>query len=121
MPLESLTAHRHLQLIEGILHHVIRIQLVHLPHHNVHIRLLGLREEQELGPAGRLEAREPEQGRFEHLEAGRGGAWGRAGSDRGAEAGIVVVIVGTAAVVGEEEGCRGEGARDGVHAVEGAG
>lgn len=70
MAIERLTPDRHLQTIKRILHHIIRVELVHLAHDNVDIRLLRLREEQKLGPRHRLEARQPEQPGLQHLEPG---------------------------------------------------
>ena len=100
MPVKRLTPHRHLQLIERIFHHIIRIQLIDPPHNHIHIRLLRLGEQQELRPGHRLEARQAEERRLEHFDAGERGARDRR---RG----------------GGDEGGRCERARDGVHAVEG--
>ena len=74
MPIEPLTPNRHLHLIEGILHDIVGVQLIDAAHDDLHIWLLGFREEEELGPREGLETGQAEEGRFENLEAGEGGA-----------------------------------------------
>ena len=65
MPVECFTPHRHLQLVEGILHHVVCIQLVDLVDDRVHVAGHWVCEEQELGAGQCLEARQSELLRFE--------------------------------------------------------
>lgn len=66
---KRLTAHRHFQLVERVLHHVVRIQLVNLVHDRLHIAAHRVGEEQELRARQRLEARQPEPVRLEELQA----------------------------------------------------
>ena len=68
MPLKRLAPHRHFHLIEGVFCHVISVQLVNLSHDQIYVRLVGLSEEQELGPGESLEAGESEDGCFEHFK-----------------------------------------------------
>ena len=70
MPLKCLTPYRHLQLIKRILHHIIAVQFIDSLHDNIHIRLLRLREQQELHPRKSLEATKSERRAFEHFNAG---------------------------------------------------
>ena len=95
-PLELLTPYRHLQLIKRVLHHIIRIQLIHLPHNRIHIRLARFREQQKLRAREGLEAIQPEGRGFEDFDT-------------------------CALVGGDGEGGGGERFGDGVDAVEGAG
>lgn len=44
MPIKRLTPDRHLQLIERIFRHVIRVQFVHLPYDDIDIWLVWFRE-----------------------------------------------------------------------------
>lgn len=87
-PLKLLTAYRHLQLVEGILHHIIRVQLIHLSHNRVHIRLARFGEEQKLGAREGLKTVQPEGGGLEDLDSralvgGYGeGRWGERFGDR---------------------------------------
>ncbi|MCJ1240400.1 hypothetical protein MMC14_008402 [Varicellaria rhodocarpa] len=73
MPIEALAPDRHLDLIEGVLHHVIGVQLVDPPHDDLDVRLLRLGEQEELGPRERLEAGQAEEGRLEDFETREGG------------------------------------------------
>ena len=100
MPIKRLAPHRHLQLIERVLHHIVRVQLINAPHDDLHVRLLRLREEQELGARHRLEAGQAEERRLQHLDARERGARQRRRGGRDQRRGR-------------------ERARDGVHAVEG--
>ena len=50
MPIKRLTPNRHFHLIERILHHIVRIQLIYPPQYPIDIRLLRFREDQELRP-----------------------------------------------------------------------
>ena len=78
MPIEALAPDGHLGLIEGVLHHVIGVQLVDPPHDDLDVGLLGLGEEEELGPRECLETGQAEEGRLEDFETCEGGAWGAA-------------------------------------------
>lgn len=80
MPIKRLAPDGHLQLVKRVLHHIIGVELVNLPHDQIHVRLMRFREEQELGAAEGLEAGESEEGRLEHFQprALQGG-----GSERG--------------------------------------
>lgn len=88
MPIPRLTPDRHLHLIKRVLHDKVGIQLVHLPHNDIDVGLMRLREEEELGPRQGLEAGQAERLAFEDLEAGlriRGdvqGGWGEGFGDR---------------------------------------
>lgn len=53
--IELLAPDWHLDGVERVLHDVVCIQFVYLLHHRIHIRLLGLSEEQELDAGLRLE------------------------------------------------------------------
>ena len=91
----------HLERVKGILHHEIRIDLVAPAHHDLRIRLLGARKQQELDTCGCLETRQAEVTALQAFNAG-GGGFAVAGEVRGEWGG-------------------GDGAADGVDAVEGAG
>ena len=104
-PIELLHPNRHLHRIKRILHHKIRIHLIAPPHHHIRIRLLRAREQQELDPRRRLEARQAEVAAFETFDSG-GGRFAAAGGEVG------VLGWGRGGV---------DGAADGVDAVEGAG
>jgi hypothetical protein len=86
MPIECLTSHRHLNLIEWILHHEIRIELVDLLDDPVHTASQGIREQQELCPCQGLETGQSELVGLEVIQAGDWytGVWvGVAGGSRG--------------------------------------
>lgn len=100
-PLELLHPDWHLHRVERILHHIVSIELIASPHHNVRIRLLWAGKQQELDARRRLEARQAEVARFEALDA-------RGGRSPG------VWLCGRS-----RDGVYG--ARDGVDAVEGSG
>lgn len=68
MPVECFTSHRHLQLVERVLHHIVRIQLVDLVHDGVHIAGHGVGEEQEFCARQCLEAGQAEPVRLEELQ-----------------------------------------------------
>lgn len=106
MPIKRLTPNRHIQLIKRILHNKVRIQLIHLPQHDIDIGRQRIGKQQELGPRQRLEAGEAEPVGFEDLEAGgrdagdgesvggRGGRDSRGdGAGDGVDAGMVVRLV----------------------------
>lgn len=69
MPVKRLTPHRHLQLVERVLHHVVGVELVDLIHNRVHITGHRVREEQELSSRQGLEAGQSELFRLEMLQA----------------------------------------------------
>ena len=69
MSVKSFTPNWHLQLIERILGHIIRIQFVHLPHDNIDIRLMWFREQEKLGARKCLEAGKAKVGGFEDFDA----------------------------------------------------
>lgn len=48
MPIEGLTSHWHLDLIEGVLHHVVGIELVDLLHDRVDVASHGICEQEKL-------------------------------------------------------------------------
>jgi hypothetical protein len=58
MPIEGLASHRHLDLIERVLHDEVRIKLVDLLHHRVHIARHGIREQEELRARQGLKTRQ---------------------------------------------------------------
>lgn len=60
MSIKRFTPDRHFQLIERILHDIVRIQLVDLVHDRVDIAAHRVGEEQELGPGQRLETSQSE-------------------------------------------------------------
>lgn len=102
-PIKALTPDGHLRLIERILHHIIRIQLVNLPNDTVYVGLQWLREQEELGPRERGEALHTEVFGFEDFDAGwwvgsvdggggvAGGGVGGCGMGEGVEAGCYCV------------------------------
>lgn len=121
MPIERLAPHRHLRLVERILHHVVGVQFVDAAHGRIHVRLLRLREEQELRAGDRLEAGEAEERRFEDFDAREGGARdggvGGAEEGRGREGAGYRVHAGRGRrglVGGEELGGRREGGAGGM-------
>lgn len=73
MPIPRLGSDRHLDLIEGVLHDVVRIQLIHFSQNHIHVRLMRFREQEELRAGQSLEARQAKRLAFEDLEAGLGG------------------------------------------------
>ncbi|KAL1984406.1 hypothetical protein VTN96DRAFT_9185 [Rasamsonia emersonii] len=68
MAIERFTSHRHFQLVEGILHDVVGVELVHFAHHGVDIGHQRIRKQQEFGPREGLEAGETETVGFEDLD-----------------------------------------------------
>lgn len=68
MPIKGLAPHRHLELVERVLHHVVGIQLIDLVHDRVHAAGQGVGEEQEFRPSQRLEARQAEFIRLEEFQ-----------------------------------------------------
>lgn len=67
MPIESFAPHRHLKLVEGVLHHVIRIKLIDLVHNNVHTASQRIGKEEEFRPGQGLEARQAKLFRLEEF------------------------------------------------------
>lgn len=72
MPIEGFTSHRHFQLIEGIFHHVVGVELVHFAHDDVNVGHQRIREQEKLGAGEGLEAGEAETVGFEDLDTGLG-------------------------------------------------
>lgn len=103
MSVECFTAHWHLELIEGVLHHVVCIQLVDLVHDCVHAARRRVREKQELGPRQRLEACQAEPVCLEEFQA----------RHRDAGVGVAIPRCGGRVAAGGGGGgggcCRGEG------------
>jgi hypothetical protein len=59
----------HLHSVEGVLHDIVRIKLVHPPRDEFDVGLCRLCDKQKLGTADCLKAIQAESGRLEHLEA----------------------------------------------------
>lgn len=72
MAIKGLTLDRHIDLIKGILHDIVGVQLIHPSDHDIDIRLQGFGEEEELGPRQGLKALQSEALALEHFEARRG-------------------------------------------------
>ena len=92
-PLELVASNRHLEAVERVLHDIVRVQLIALAQDDVRVALRRLGEEQELCARGCLVAGHEEARGLQAFDAGAV-AWG---------------------------GARRQVARDGVHAMEGAG
>ncbi|KAJ5462180.1 hypothetical protein N7530_010385 [Penicillium desertorum] len=89
MPIECLASHRHLNLVEWILHHIVRIELVDLLYDCVHAASQGIRKQQELRPGESLKASHSKLVGLEVIQAGDWytGVWvGVAGRSRGGDA-----------------------------------
>ena len=71
MSIKSLALDRHVDLVKGILHDVVGVELVHPTDDDVDVGLVRLGEEQELGAGQRLETLQPEMLRLEHLQPRR--------------------------------------------------
>lgn len=69
MSVKRLTSNWHLHLIERVLGHIIRVQLVHLPNDQIYVRLLRFREQQEFSTANGLKTRQAKKRGLEHFEA----------------------------------------------------
>ena len=69
MSIKRLTPDWHLQLIERVLRHIVRIQFVHLPDDDINIWLMWFSEQEELGACKRLEAAKAKMGGFEDFNA----------------------------------------------------
>lgn len=72
LAIKRVAPHRVIDVVERVLHHVVRIQLVDLLEDRVHIRLRRLRKDQELRTGQRLEALQSEVLGLEDFNA-RGG------------------------------------------------
>lgn len=70
-PVKHLTPNGHLQLVEGILHDVVRVQLVDPPRGHIHVRLGVVSVQEELGARHGVEALQAEVLRLHDLEPGR--------------------------------------------------
>ena len=120
-PLPSLNPNRHIDLPKRVLTHKVRVPLIRALHQRLAVLLARTREQQELDARRRLEDGEFEERRFEDFDPGR---WD-GGVGRRIDLFDVVDAVCRAWAGGGGRGCDGnagrEGARDGVHAVEGAG
>jgi hypothetical protein len=84
-PIPALDPHRHLELVERVLHDVIRVALIHALHDGVDVRHERVGYEQEFASRVGLETAEPEEGGFERFNAsygdvGVGGCEGGGGS-----------------------------------------
>lgn len=71
LPIKGLAANGHLELIEGVLHDVVRVQVVDPTHGNIHVGLHRVGEEQEFGAGQGVEALQPEVLGLEDLESRR--------------------------------------------------
>jgi hypothetical protein len=58
-------------LVKRVLHHIVRIQVVDPSRNRIHIRLIGIREEEELGPRKRGEALQPKVLGLKHFDPRR--------------------------------------------------
>lgn len=72
MSIKRFALDRHINLIEGILHDIIRIELVHLADDDVHVGLVGFGEEEEFGARQGLEALQTEMVTLQGFQAGGG-------------------------------------------------
>ena len=86
LPLPLVSPDWHIHLIKRILHNIIRIQFVNLPHYNIDVRLVRFRKQEKFGPREGLKTCEAKEGTFEDFEASVGGSGGAAGG-RGKESG----------------------------------
>lgn len=102
--IEFLTPNRHLDGIEGVLHNIVRIQLVYLPHRGINVGLCRFCEEEEFDAGLCLETLDTEVARFEDFNA-RGPRGERGGGEGSVFAGYV----------GRDWGRGAELLRDGMH------
>ena len=70
MPVKSLTFDRHINLVKGVFHDIVRVQLIDPANGNIHVGLKWLGKEQKLRPRQRLEALQSEVLALEHFNAG---------------------------------------------------
>ena len=75
MPIEGFASHRHFNLVERILHHKVRIELIDLLHDCVHVSSQGIRKQQEFRPRQSLEAGQTELVRLEVVQTTDWHAW----------------------------------------------
>ena len=76
-PIKLLAPDRHLHSIERVLHNEVGIQFIHLLYHSIHVGLLRLRHQQELGPRLCLEALQAEVTLLHDFDASRAVGKGR--------------------------------------------
>ena len=82
MPIKCFTPNWHFQLIEGVLRHIVRIQLVHLPCDDIDVWLVWLGEQEKLCARKCLEASQAEMGRLEDFNACSLVGWNAKGGRR---------------------------------------
>ena len=80
VPVKSLAFDRHVDLVEGVLHDIVRVQLIDPANGDIYIGLKWLGKEQKLRPRQRMEALQPEVFALEHFNAG---GWDARSWDRG--------------------------------------
>ena len=89
MPIKCLASYRHLNLIEWILHHIVRVELVDLLYDCVHTAGQRIRKQQELRPCEGLKTCHSKLVGLEVIQAGDwyAGVWVRVtGRGRGSDA-----------------------------------
>jgi hypothetical protein len=102
-PIPALDPHRHLELVKGVLHHVVRVAFVHALHDGIDVWHERVGDEQEFAAGVGLEAAHAEEGGFERFNAGdgevgvggcEGGGGGRGGFvvERSEVAGVGVAV-----------------------------
>lgn len=69
LAIKHLAPNRVIDLVERVLHDIVRVQLIDLLEDRIHILLRRLREYQELGPRQRLKALQPEVLRLQDFDA----------------------------------------------------
>lgn len=70
MPIKCLASHWHFNLIEWILHHIVRIELVNFLDDRVHATSQGIREQQEFCPRQGLKTGQSKLVGLEIIQAG---------------------------------------------------
>lgn len=60
LPVKHVGPDRHLELIERVLHDIVRVEIIHLANRDVHICLRRVREQQKLDARHGREALQPE-------------------------------------------------------------
>lgn len=68
-PIKHLTPDGHLQLVERVLHNIVRVQLVDPPRGDIHVRLRRISENEELGTRHGVEALKAKVLRLHDLQA----------------------------------------------------
>lgn len=99
MPIKPLTPHRHLKTVKRILQNIIHKQFITPAQHALNTLLHRLREQQKFSPRKSLETRQAKSCGLQHFQPGQ--------------------IVAAQIVRCSDHGGR-QGARDGVHTVEGS-